>query len=111
MAARRYLLSIIWIASVTLWSDSHALSLTDIEVNSELNQPLIARIDIIAESQQEIDNLEVRLGSSAEFSRRNLYYSSLIQNFKFQVVQDEATGAAYIVVTSEASITTHWSIF
>jgi hypothetical protein len=106
MAVRRYLLSIIWIASVALWSDSRALSLTDIEVSSQLNQPLIARIDIIVESQQEIDNLEVRLGSSAEFSRRKLYYSSLIQNFKFQVVQDEATGAAYIVVTSEASITT-----
>ena len=106
MAARRYLQFIICIASAALWSDSRALSLTDIEVSSRLNQPLIARIDIIAGSQQEIDNLQVRLGSAAEFNRRDLYYSSLIQNFKFRVVQDESTGAAYIVVTSQASITT-----
>jgi hypothetical protein len=106
MAARRYLQLFIWLASVAIWSDGRALSLTDIEVDSQLNQPLIARIDIITESQQEIDNLQVRLGSAAEFKRRNLYYSSLIQNFKFRVVQDESTGAAHIVVSSEAPITT-----
>ncbi len=64
-----------------------ALGLGDIDLNSNLNQPLEAEIPLRAVNQDELDSLHVGLASRADFARAGIDYQNSLRQLNFQVVR------------------------
>jgi pilus assembly protein FimV len=84
--------------------NSFALGLGEIEVNSFLNQPLNAEIQVISARPGEIDDLLVSLASREAFSRAGLERPLHLSDLKFTVRRNESGDSAVIVVTTRDSI-------
>ncbi len=90
--------------AVLLPTNSFALGLGEIEVNSFLNQPLSAEIEVISARPGEIDDLLVSLASREAFSRAGLARTHNLSEFKFAVKKSEDGERATIFVTTRGSI-------
>lgn len=81
---------------------SNALSLGDIESNSNLNQPLKAKIELLSTNVQEAQQLKVRLAPPSVFNRVGIDRPSYLNNLRFQpTIQN---GKPIILVSSSAPI-------
>jgi pilus assembly protein FimV len=83
---------------------SLALGLGEIEVNSFLNQPLNAEIEVISARPGEIDDLLVSLASSEAFTRAGLARPRHLSNLRFSVKKNEAGDEAVIIVSTKSAI-------
>jgi len=101
----RYLRLIValWLA-VLLPTNSFALGLGEIEVNSFLNQPLDAEIAVISARPGEIDDLLVSLASREAFTRAGLARTRNLSELRFSVKKSEEGDQAVILVTTKGSI-------
>ena len=93
-----------WLAAIAMPTNSLALGLGEIEVNSFLNQPLSAEIEVISARAGEIDDLLVGLASRDAFSRAGLTRSSSLSDLRFAVKKNEEGDSAVILVTTRASV-------
>jgi len=93
----------LWLA-VLLPTNSFALGLGEIEVNSFLNQPLDAEIQVISARPGEIDDLLVSLASREAFTRAGLARTRNLSELRFAVKKNEAGDQAVILVTTRGSI-------
>ena len=93
----------LWL-TVLLPINGFALGLGDIEVNSFLNQPLDAKIEVLSARPGEIDDLLVSLASREAFTRAGLERPRHLSELKFSVVKDEAGETAVIMVTTRSAI-------
>lgn len=93
-----------WLASIALPTNSFALGLGEIEVNSFLNQPLNAEIEVISARAGEIDDLLVTLASRDSFKRAGLTRPQHLSDLKFAVKKNEAGDSAVILVTTKTAI-------
>ncbi len=95
---------------VTLWLmallpiNSFALGLGEIEVNSFLNQPLSAEIEVISARPGEIDDLLVSLATREAFTRAGLDRPRHLSDLKFTVNKSEDGETAVIMVTTRSAI-------
>ncbi|HET7649128.1 MAG TPA: FimV/HubP family polar landmark protein [Gammaproteobacteria bacterium] len=80
-----------------------ALGLGEIKLNSALNQDLNADIQIVGAASDELDSLQVKLASQAQFQQAGIDYPAVLSNLRFQVVR-KADGTAYLHVTSPGPI-------
>jgi len=81
---------------------SNALSLGDIESNSNLNQPLRAQIELLSANPQETQQLRVRLAPTSVFSRVGIDRPAFLDNLRFtSTVQN---GKPVILVSSNQPI-------
>ena len=79
----------LWLAAI-LPTSSLALGLGEIEVNSFLNQPLNAKIEVLSARAGEIDDLLVSLGSRVtHFTRAGLARPRHLSDLKFAVNKSE----------------------
>lgn len=82
---------------------SSALSLGDIESNSNLNQPLRAKIELLAAGAQDAKQLQVRLAPASVFNRVGIERPAFLDNLRFATsVQN---GKPVILVSSDRPIT------
>ncbi len=67
----------------------HAIGVGDIDIQSHLNQPLLAQIRILASKSEGIraSDLTVRAASRAQHSKYGLNYPSAMKGAKFQITQ------------------------
>ena len=93
----------LWL-SVLLPTNSLALGLGEIEVNSFLNQPLNAEIKVISARPGEIDDLLVSLASREAFTRAGLARPRHLTDLRFSVKKNEAGDEATILVTTKAGV-------
>ena len=93
-----------WLASIVLPTNSFALGLGEIEVNSFLNQPLKAEIEVISARAGEIDDLLVTLASQDSFKRAGLSRPRHLSGLKFAVNKSEAGDSAVILVTTKNAV-------
>ncbi|MCP4768487.1 MAG: hypothetical protein GY875_19745 [Gammaproteobacteria bacterium] len=93
----------LWLTAL-LPLNSLALGLGEIEVNSFLNQPLNAEIEVISARPGEVDDLLVSLASREAFSRAGLARPQNLTDLRFAVRKNEAGDKAVIVVSSRAAI-------
>jgi len=93
----------LWLA-VLLPTNSLALGLGEIEVNSFLNQPLNAEIEVISARPGEIDDLLVSLASREAFTRAGLARTRNLSELRFTVRKNEEADRAVIVVTTKGSV-------
>jgi pilus assembly protein FimV len=93
----------LWLA-VLLPTNSFALGLGEIEVNSFLNQPLNAEIEVISARPGEIDDLLVSLASREAFTRAGLARTRNLSDLRFSVKKSEDGERAVIFVTTKGSV-------
>jgi len=93
-----------WLAGILLSTNSFALGLGEIEVNSFLNQPLDAKIEVISARSGEIDNLLVTLASRDAFTKAGLSRPRSLSELRFAVQIDEETGTAVVLVTTRSAV-------
>jgi len=93
----------LWLA-VLLPTNSFALGLGEIEVNSFLNQPLNAEIEVISARPGEIDDLLVSLASREAFTRAGLARTRNLSELRFSVKKSEEGDQAVILVTTKGSV-------
>ncbi|MFA9420276.1 MAG: FimV/HubP family polar landmark protein [Gammaproteobacteria bacterium] len=93
-----------WLAGILLSTNSFALGLGEIEVNSFLNQPLDAKIEVISARSGEIDDLLVTLASRDAFTKAGLSRPRSLSELRFAVQIDEETGTAVVLVTTKSAV-------
>ncbi len=93
----------LWLSAL-LPTNSLALGLGEIEVNSFLNQPLSAEIEVISARPGEIDDLLVSLASREAFARAGLSRPRHLLDLRFAVRKNEAGDEAVIIVSTKAGI-------
>lgn len=82
----------------------YALGLGEIRLNSALNQPFDADIEIVAPTREELTELKVGLASNDLFTRYGLDRPAYLSNFQFAVARNR-DGSVSIKVTSNRSVT------
>jgi len=78
---------------------SQALGLGDIEIDSYLNQPLKARINLLSRPSEDLFDIKVRLASRKSFERAGIDYHQVLRGLRFSV-ETSAKGKSYIKVTT-----------
>ena len=76
-----------------------ALGLGEIELNSALNQPFNAEVELLSATEAELDELKVGIGSAAAFSKAGIERPMFLNKLKFDVTR-KADGTAVVRVTS-----------
>ncbi len=92
------------LASLAMPTNSFALGLGEIEINSFLNQPLKAEIEVISARAGEIDDLLVTLASRDSFKRAGLSRPRHLSDLRFAVKKNEAGDSAVVVVTTRTAV-------
>ncbi|MCP4469208.1 MAG: hypothetical protein GY815_00725 [Gammaproteobacteria bacterium] len=93
----------LWLAAL-LPLNSLALGLGKIEVNSFLNQPLNAEIEVISARPGEVDDLLVSLASREAFTRAGLARPQHLTGLRFAIKKNEEGDHAVIIVSSRDAI-------
>ena len=83
---------------------AHALGLGNMTMNSALNQPLSAEIELLSVQSGDLDNLSIRLGTSEDFERVGVIREFFYTEFKFAIAK-KSDGTSYIQLTTTKPIT------
>ncbi|HEY6131030.1 MAG TPA: FimV/HubP family polar landmark protein, partial [Halioglobus sp.] len=82
---------------------SWALGLGEIKLESFLNEPLKASVDLLNMGSVHEDQVRIRLASSDDFDKQGVDRAYFLTNLQFDVVAD-GSGGARIVITSEEPV-------
>ncbi len=94
----------IWIALLLFPVTGFALGLGEIEVDSFLNQPLKAEIEVVSARPGEIDDLLVSLASRQSFRKAGLERPSNLSKLRFTVQKAEDGQSAKILITTKTAV-------
>ena len=96
---RRHLPRLLLTGALLSPAISYALGLGEIRLNSALNQPFDADIEVIAPTREELAELKVSLASNDMFSRYGIDRPAYLSNFEFAISRTR-DGQVTIKVTS-----------
>ena len=82
---RRHLPRLLLLGALLSPATLYALGLGEIRLNSALNQPFDADIEVIAPTKEELADLKVALASNELFARYGLDRPAYLSNFDFAV--------------------------
>lgn len=93
------------LAMAGMFASGHALALGlgDIELKSALNQPLLAEVELVSATPDEVDELKVELGSPAAFSEAGIDRPLFLTKLRFDVTR-RADGKAVLMITSRKPV-------
>src|SRR5579859_4540546 len=94
---------ILSLAMAALPGVAQALGLGEIKLNSALNDRFSADIQIIGATSDELDSLDVKLASLAQFSQAGIDHPEVLGQLQFVVVRN-ADGTAYVHITSAQGV-------
>jgi len=96
----------LWLLSgLLLASHSWALGLGDIRLDSALNEPLRAEIDLLSASDEELKNLNIRIASVETFARYDLDRPLFLSSLEFEIVRSGSGDGGIVRVTSSDPVT------
>ena len=87
----------------TVSSNLYALGLGSIDMQSGLNQPMNAVIDLTSASGTDLSEIKITIASKEAHDRSGLTRHRLLSDFKFSVEQDDR-GNAFVRVTSTDTV-------
>ncbi|HSH43731.1 MAG TPA: FimV/HubP family polar landmark protein [Arenicellales bacterium] len=87
-------------AALVLPIQAYALSLGGFQVESALDEPLRAEIQLESVDAEELESLEVQLGSAEDFQRADVPRAEFLKQLQFEVT-GTSDGGAFVTVTSE----------
>ena len=93
------------------WSQAFALGLGDIRVDSALNEPLRAEIELLAATPDALANLKITLAPEATFAHYDLDRPSFLGELTFEVISTGRAEGNVIRLTSLSPITEPFVIF
>jgi pilus assembly protein FimV len=99
--SNRLSLALVLLLSGNAW----ALGLGEIRLDSALNAPMRAQIELLSATPEELENLQVGLASQETFERYGLDRPFYLQDLRFEVVRSDSGQGNYIRVTSTRPIT------
>jgi len=85
-----------------LSSEVWALGLGDIRMNSALNEPLNARIELLSAAPEELDNLTIAMASADTFDRYGIDRPFYLQGVQFNIVRSGRADGNYVQVRTLA---------
>ena len=85
-------------ASLAVASSAYALSLGEIDVQSNLNQHFVASIPLTEISSEDLETVSVTLGSNEAYDRAGLERADFLSTLSFQIKNDK--GRPRVVVNS-----------
>ena len=88
---------------ITASSNLHALGLGEINMQSALNQPMNAAIELTSAAGTNLSNVTVTLASQADHQRIGLSRSRILNDFDFSVETDNR-GNAVVRITSNSAV-------
>jgi pilus assembly protein FimV len=83
---------------------ANALGLGNLDLNSALNEPFDARIELLSPTADELDSLKVNLADSQAFARANIDRPFLLSKLRFALRRSVDDGPDYIRVFSQEPI-------
>ena len=87
---------------ILLSSEVWALGLGDIRMNSALNEPLNAEIELLSATPDELDNLTVAMAAAETFDRYGIDRPFFLQDIQFNIVRSGRVDGNYVQVRSGA---------
>jgi pilus assembly protein FimV len=102
--SRRFIRHLL-VLMVMLSSEVWALGLGDVRLDSALNEPLRAEIELLGATPEELANLNVGLASSETFTRYGLDRPFFLQDMTFEIVRSGQADGNYIRVRSGSPMT------
>ena len=93
---------LIWMIAMSLPSAGHALGLGEIHVDSALNEPLSAEIDIVGASPEELGGITASVANRETFLHFGAERHNFLQSTTFKVSQD-AHGRPVLAIRSTES--------
>ncbi|HEC29703.1 MAG TPA: hypothetical protein ENI65_08980 [Gammaproteobacteria bacterium] len=81
---------------------AQALGLGEIQMNSFLNQPLDADIEVLSYKSGETDGIKIKLASADAFTRSDIEYTNVLRKLRFKLIK-KSNGRQYIKVTTQRS--------
>ena len=91
------------LAFIALPGFANALGLGKLQLNSALNQPFDARIELLSASADELDSLNIGLADNVAFRRARIDRPFILSKLKFELKENDS-GADYIQVSSRDAI-------
>ena len=86
---------------ILLSSEVWALGLGDIRMNSALNEPLDAEIELLSATPDELDNLTVAMAAAETFERYGIDRPFFLQDIQFNIVRSgRSDGNVCLLYTS-----------
>ena len=82
----------------------YALGLGDVVVNSALNQPLDAKIELLSPSPDDLDSLKIGLADSNAFAKAGIERPFGLSKLKFNLRRSVDDGDDYISISTQAAI-------
>jgi pilus assembly protein FimV len=99
--SNRISLALVLLLSGNAW----ALGLGEIRLDSVLNAPMRAQIELLSATPEELENLQVGLASQETFERYGLDRPYYLQDLRFEVVKSGSSQGNYIRISSSKPIT------
>ncbi|WOJ95685.1 FimV/HubP family polar landmark protein [Congregibacter brevis] len=81
-----------------------ALGLGEIEMQSFLNEPLRAEVELLDTRQLTIDDIRIRLAGGDDFDRLGVERSYFLTSIKFDIQVDERSGRGVIKLSTEEAV-------
>ena len=81
-----------------------ALGLGDIRIQSFLNEPLRAEVELLDTRELLVDDIRIRLAGSEDFDRLGVERSYFLTGIQFEVRIDAATGQGVILLSTEDAV-------
>ena len=104
MMPRRFIRHLL-VLTVMLSSEVWALGLGEVRLDSALNEPLRAEIELLGATPEELANLSVALASSETFARYDLDRPFFLQDMTFEIVRSGQADGNYVRVRSASPMT------
>lgn len=79
-------------------SNANALGLGEIQVGSNLGEPLKAQIALFEIADADIQNMKVRLANAEEYKKNSLQYPDGVK-FKFQITNEQGSNPFILITT------------
>jgi len=94
----RISLALVILVSSEVW----ALGLGDIRMNSALNEPLNAEIELLSATPGELDNLTIMMAAAETFDRYGIDRPLFLQDIRLNIVRSGRVDGNYVQVHSDA---------
>ncbi len=91
--------------ALALSSEVWAIGLGDIRLDSALNEPLRAEIELLSATPEELAELQITLASQSTFERYGLDRPVYLQNIEFEIVRSGRNDGNFVRATSTTPMT------
>ena len=97
----RISLALVFLLTSEVWG----LGLGEIKLDSALNEPLRAEIELLSATPGELDGLRISLASAETFDRYGLERPTYLQDMEFRIVRSGSTTGNVVEIRSATSVT------